>query len=458
MLTHHVNHTLPPSHREIDTTISELPSIQIPSQGSIRQFQLSLNDVTVQLSSLGASINSIVLPDYSSAASTPQSFDDVVLSYESPQEQYQHNNTQFFSAIVGRVANRIKDGKFQLQQQQQDGSSEDITTYNLDRNDGNVNHLHGGYDGFCHRIWEAEMDDQNQVKFTLFSNDGDQGYPGGIKVTAIYSLVANEDDDIGATLKLQMHGCLQEGETKATPIALAQHSYFNLASHSSSERIIKHVLHMPNCDKFTPLDNTSIPTKKVQSVKDVNAMDFCQPRTISDALVHYGDEMVGLTPETAEDNVEQIMNDGSAESIFKVPKEGGAAGSNLDGDKPYGFDHNYVINRHDNDDANSALRLAATLSHPPTRRSMSILTSAPGVQLYTSNYLSGTNPPFDLCKDNSSYSQWQGICLETQTFPDSIYSTPPEATDEFGKGRCFILRPGGDDYLHEVHFAFGRMT
>jgi len=353
---------------------------------------------------------------------------------------------------VGRVANRIKDGKFQLQQP--DLSPDEITTYHLDRNDGDVNHLHGGYDGFCHRIWDAEMD-QNQVKFTLTSEDGDQGYPGGIKVTAAYSLVANEDDDVGAKLKLQMHGCLLEGETKATPIALAQHSYFNLASHSSSERMLKHVLHMPHCDKFTPLDNTSIPTKIVQPVKDVKAMDFCEPRTISDALVHYSEQMVGLTPETAGDNVQQIINDGKIDKTFKVPKEGGAEGSNLDGDKPYGFDHNYVIDRHDDDD--SALRLAAVLSHPPTRRSLSIHTTAPGVQLYTSNYLAGNNPPADLCKDNSKYPQWQGICLETQTYPDSIYSTPPQANDEFGKGQCFILHPGGDDYLHEVHFAFGRM-
>ena len=445
-LTHHVNHSLF-SFLTDTTTISELPSIDIPSQGSIRQFQLSHNDVTVKLSSLGASITSILLPDYSESA--PRSFDDVVLSYKSPKEQHQHKNTHFFSAIVGRVANRIKDGKFLLQQ---DESSEEKTTYNLDRNDG-VNHLHGGYDGFSHKIWEADMD-QNHVKFTLTSADGDQGYPGGIKVTAIYSLVANEDD-VGAKLKLQMHGCLQEGETKATPIALAQHSYFNLASHSSSERILKHVLHMPDCDKYTPLDNTSIPTKKVQSVKDATAMDFCKPRTISDVLVHYGEQMVGLTPEIATDNVQKIMNDGSKEITFKVPKEGGVVGSNLDGGKPYGFDHNYVIASHDGD--NSALHLAAVLSHPPTRRTMSIHTSAPGVQLYTSNYLSGTDPPADLCKGNSKYSQWQGICLETQTFPDSIYSKTPEATDEFGKGRCFILRPGGDDYFHEVHFDFGRM-
>lgn len=116
----------------------------------------------MRLSSLGASITSILIPDYSGTAPQSDDYDDIVLSYKSPKEQLQHNNTHFFSAIVGRVANRIKDGKFQLQQ------SEGVTTYHLDRNDGNVNHLHGGYDGFCHRIWDAEMD-RNQVKFTLTS-------------------------------------------------------------------------------------------------------------------------------------------------------------------------------------------------------------------------------------------------------------------------------------------------
>ena len=412
----------------------------------------------MKVSSLGASITSILLPNYTEPSS--QSFDDVVLSYKSPEEQYQHDNTQFFSAIVGRVANRIKDGRFQLRQN--DELCEDVTTYNLDRNDGNVNHLHGGYVGFSHRIWDAEME-QNQVKFTLRSEDGDQGYPGGIKVTAIYSLVANDDKfnihDVGAKLKLQMCGCLQEGETKATPIALAQHSYFNLASHSSSQRILNHVLHMPQCDMFTPLDNTSIPTKKVQSVTAVEEMDFSQPKQISDALFEYGVEMVGLTPESASGNIKQVVDHGSKETICKVPKEGGAVGSNLDGDKPYGFDHNYVISgSYDNNDSGLyILRLAAILSHPQTRRSMSIHTTAPGVQLYTSNYLSGSNPPPHLCKDNSTYSQWQGICLETQTFPDSIYPVTPRADDKFGRGRCFILQPGGKDYFHEVHYVFGKM-
>ena len=88
-----------------------------------------------------------------------------------------------------------------------------------------------------------------------------------------------------------MNAKLLPGETKATPIALAQHSYFNLASHSSPNRILDHTLHL-NCTKFTPFDNTSIPTREIQHVG--NAMDFCEPKSLADALIQYGEERAGL--------------------------------------------------------------------------------------------------------------------------------------------------------------------
>jgi len=124
-------------------TILELPSVSTPSHGAIRQFQLSLNDVTVQLSSLGASITSVLLPNYSLSATggAPPQVDDVVLSYKSSREQLEHKNTQFLGAIVGRVANRIKGGTFQLKQED---LSDKLSTYTLDLNDGNINHLHAG--------------------------------------------------------------------------------------------------------------------------------------------------------------------------------------------------------------------------------------------------------------------------------------------------------------------------
>ena len=105
------------------------------------------------------------------------------------------------------------------------------------------------------------------------------------------------------------------------------------------------------------------------------------------------------------------------------------------------------------------MRVAAILSHPPTGRCLRVSTSAPGMQVYTANYLDGSSPPPALCKDGARYDQWQGICLETQTYPDSIY--PDDSTvdgeEEFATGKCFILRPEGEDYFHAVEYEFLQM-
>ena len=121
---------------------------------SIRLFQLTLNTITVELSSLGASITKVLLPDYSQNPSTPGEElhrDDVVLSYASPKDQYEDKNKLFFGAIVGRVANRIKGGRVQLFQTKQSSSSDTVDTleaYQLDTNDG-PNHLHGAMMDFA---------------------------------------------------------------------------------------------------------------------------------------------------------------------------------------------------------------------------------------------------------------------------------------------------------------------
>ena len=435
------------------SSVVELPPVSISnvddgSTSSIRIFQLNLNDITVELSSIGASITKVLIPNYSQKQSGASSTtrDDVVLSYASPKDQYDDKNKPFFGAIVGRVANRIKDGKFQLMQKAE--SNKTLETYQLEKNN-HPNHLHGGYDGFCTKIWSANIVNDTEVEFMLTSPDGDCGYPAGIQVTATYSLIHIGDD--GVKLCLKMNAKLLPGETKATPIALAQHSYFNLASHSSPNRILDHTLHL-NCTKFTPFDNTSIPTREIQHVN--NAMDFCKPKSLADALIQYGEERAGLDHVDAKNNVQRILNYGDAsEVIARVPKQGGVDGANLDGGSPYGFDHNYAIDTSSEDDG---LRLAAVLSHTPTGRSMRVLTSAPGMQLYTSNYLDRKTPNPAICKGGTRYNQWQGICLETQTYPDSIFpdDTGVDGEDEFAKGRCFILRPGSEDYHHIVCYEF----
>ncbi|KAL7489936.1 hypothetical protein ACHAW6_015671 [Cyclotella cf. meneghiniana] len=432
-------------------TISELPPVSVSTPTvdfPVRIFRLDLNDVTVELTSLGASITKILIPNYNNHELHGNcERDDVVLSYASSKEQFQDKNSVFFGAIVGRVANRVKDGTFQLHQMEHtpDGPVERLETYQLEKNNG-PNHLHGGFDGFSNRNWTAAVV-EDTLQFTLISPHGDQGYPGGIEVKATYSLLEIQQgrDSRGAQLRLSMSAKLLPGETRATPISLAQHSYFNLASHSSPEGILNHVLKMPNCHKYTPVDQSSIPTREVLPVDDatdacVSAMDFRMGKTMADALVKYGEEN-GLDPTTAKRNVNQIHDYAPQEAALAI----------------YGFDHNYVINQKKLSNG-SVLDVAAILHHYPTGRALRVSTTAPGVQLYTSNYLNGMDS--FLCKDRCSYNRWQGICLETQTYPDSITLERSSYHDneEFKEGKCFILRPGGETYFHEVVFEFSAIN
>ena len=478
---------------ELSPTHVNAAALDFPSPGTlIRNFGLSLNNVDIELSSLGASIVKVLLPNHAensataaaaAAAAPTQKRDDVVLSYTSPKEQYDDRNHPYFGSIVGRVANRIEGGKFELEQQQQQQQQQKDTIsaqyetqiYQLEKNNG-PNHLHGGSDGFCHRVWDAEVIDGNTVRFTLISGDGDQGYPGAVKVCAEYALVPTQDGKNGAKLCLSMRASLLPGETKATPISLAQHSYFNLSSHASRVGVLDHILHMPNCREFTPVNRSLIPTREVQRVEDAvyrngsgTAMDFRSAKRLDEALVQYGMEVVGLDESTAKNYVNHrlrqhkdngTLQDGGAKlDVARVPKVGGAHGSNLDGGEPYGFDHNYVIEREcEQSSEENQLRLAAILHHPPTRRCLSVSTTAPGVQLYTSNYLDGSSPSPTICKEGTSYGQWQALCLETQSYPNSVfpgeYASIPDEEKPFANGRCFILRPGGNEYVHDVEYEF----
>ena len=437
---------------------------------------------TVELSSLGASITKILMPNYANNIDNDgggsSRSDDVVLSYASPLEQYHDRNVPYFGCIVGRVANRIRRGRFDLDQCHL-GQTKTIS-YQLDRNNG-PHHLHGGHDGFGHRVWEAEIVEEEEegeeegravVRFTLTSPDGDQGYPGGIKVVAEYSLVEaqakGEEKPCGVKLCLSMRASLLPDETSSTPISLANHCYFNLAGHAHRAGVLDHVLAMPNCHGYTPVDDTLIPTRAVQSVDVDTCMDFRMEKCVGDFLVQYGREKVGLSPKDATDNVMRRQASGGAAHVARaVSKEDDGNGSDMNSKssdcegEPYGFDHNYAIDHWSAcADGSNSLTLAAILSHPPTLRSLQVFTTAPGVQLYTSNYLDGNTPIPQLCKEGKRYGQWQGICLETQSYPDSIYRNEkaiPEKEMEFAKGRCFILRPEGEEYSHCVEYVFGKM-
>ena len=266
----------------------------------------------------------------------------------------------FFGATVGRVANRIAKGKFTL-----DGKE-----YTLATNNG-PNALHGGLKGFDKKLWQAEQvpaENGVAVKFTYRSPDGEEGYPGTLTASVTYTLTNDNELRLDYTATTD----------KATPVNLSNHSYFNLAGQGSGD-VLGHELTL-EAEKYTPVDETLIPTGKIESVQG-KPLDFTTPHKIGERIK----EMRG---------------------------------------NPGGYDHNFVLNG-----GGKKLAPAARVVEPKSGRVMEMLTTEPGVQFYTGNFLDGSNKG----KGGAVYNKHAGFCLEAQHFPDSVNHAnfPP-----------VILRPG----------------
>lgn len=292
---------------------------------------------------------------------------DVVLGFDNL-DQYLKPHP-FFGAVAGRYANRIAGGRFTL----------DGREYKLALNNG-PNHLHGGLQGFDKKVWSAtllpEKPREASVQFDYLSPDGEEGYPGNLAVTVIYTLTDDNE------LKIDYSATTD----KATPINLTNHSYFNL---SGSGDILGHELLLP-ADRYTPVDDTLIPTGAIAPVKGT-PLDFTTPQII-------GARIDQLKPQ------------------------------------PGGYDHNYVLNNTAKSPA-----LAARLHEPISGRIMEVFTTQPGIQLYTANFLDGK-----LAGIGGTYHQHAGLCLETQHFPDSVnHPNFPSA----------ILRPG-ENFQETTVFKF----
>lgn len=249
----------------------------------------------------------------------------------------------YFGTIVGRYANRIKGGRFVL----------DGVEYVLAQNNG-PNHLHGGIKGFDKAVWAAEPtthDGAPALRLRHVSPDGDEGYPGTLTTTVTYVLT---DDNA-----LEIH---YEAETdRPTIVNLTQHAYFNLAGRRS-ETILDHEMQIL-ASRYTPVDETLIPTGELRAVKDT-PMDFTTPHRIGARI----DQVEG------------------------------------------GYDHNYVL-----DSGGGALALAARVHDPASGRVMEVHTTEPGLQFYTGNFLDGSIKG----KGGRVYPKHAGFCLEAQVFPDS---------------------------------------
>lgn len=225
--------------------------------------------------------------------------------------------------------------------------------YTLATNNGE-NHLHGGDAGFDKQVWNAEQvetDNGVGVKFIRRSPDGEEGYPGNLDVTATYTLTNDNE--------LQME--FTATTDKATPCNLTNHNYWNLAGAGSGTNE-NHELQLES-DKYLPVDDGLIPTGELADVKGT-PLDFSSPHKIGERL-----------------------------------KE-------IDAD-PVGYDHCYALRSQD-----GSLALAARVKEPNSGRVMEIYTTQPGIQLYSGNFLDGT-------ESGGGFNQYGAFCLETQHYPDS---------------------------------------
>jgi aldose 1-epimerase len=259
----------------------------------------------------------------------------------------------------------------------------DGVEYTLAKNNGE-NHLHGGIRGFDRVWWKGEIVDTEYgrgLRLSYTSRDMEEGYPGTLNVAVVYSLT----EDNGLVIDYF-------AETdKKTVVNLTNHSYFNLRG---SGDILGHEM-MIAAESFTPVDEGLIPTGELRPVKGT-PMDFLKPTAIG-ARIESNDEQIRLG---------------------------------------MGYDHNFMLRRSDD-----SLSLAARVRDPETGRVMLVLTTQPGVQFYSGNFLDGTLTGHG----QAVYHRRSGFCLETQHYPDSPNKPdfPPTT-----------LEPG-ERYHHRTVYKFG---
>jgi len=292
------------------------------------------------ITNYGGIVTALTAPDHRGR------YADVVLGYDSLAGYL--GDDGYFGALIGRCGNRIAQGRFRL-----DGREYTLAANNAPHS------LHGGAVGFDKVVWTvvgaAVGPGGPTLSLAYFSPDGEEGYPGNLRVTADYTLTESN------ALRLDLAATTD----RATVVNMTQHSYFNLRGRGD---ILGHVLQI-DADYFTPVDDTLIPTGEIRSVEGT-PFDFRTPTAIG-ARIASPDEQLA---------------------------------------QGHGYDHNWIIRK-----APGTLAVHATVHEPQTGRVLEVSSSAPGLQFYSGNVLDGTQTG----KGGATYGPRSGFALEPQHFPDA---------------------------------------
>ncbi|MDP9423583.1 MAG: galactose mutarotase [Pseudomonadota bacterium] len=321
--------------------MTRAPFGQAPDGEAVEAITLSnARGMQARIITYGATLQALLVPDRNGKLA------DVTTGY--PTMDGYIAKSEFFGASIGRFANRIAAGRFTL----------DGKTYQAPLNNG-PNSLHGGSKGFDKVNWKILEAKQGSVSLRYVSPHMDQGYPGTMTVTAIYTL---EPDN---TLRVDYRATTD----RPTIVNLTNHAYWNLAGEGSPEGAMGHILTIP-ADHFTPVDKTLIPTGEFRPVEGT-VFDFRRPTPIG-ARVRANDQQI----------------------LFGQ-----------------GYDHNWVIDRK----VAKEPRLLARVEEPRSGRVLDVLSNQPGIQFYSGNFLDATI----VGKAGQLYRQGDAIALEPQKFPDT---------------------------------------
>lgn len=324
--------------------ISFVPTGRVNGQQTQMYTLTNGHGVTVQISNYGGIITSIKAPDKNGMP------EEITLGFDSLDHYLKEH--PYFGALIGRYGNRIAKGKFSL-----DGKTYTLATNNMG------NHLHGGDVGFDKVVWKASVvekaDGVPGLRLEYSSPDMEEGYPGKLDVTVIYSL--NNEGELSMDYEAVTD--------KPTVVNLTNHAYFNLTGNGKRD-ILDHQLQI-NAMRYVPVDETLIPTGELAMVEGT-PFDFTKSTAIGERI---------------EVDNEQLERGG-------------------------GYDHCWVLNRPRNA---TGVSLAARVVEPTSGRTLEVYTTEPAIQFYSGNFLDGTLTGID----GVVYGHRHGFCLETEHFPDS---------------------------------------